>query len=95
VVAAATGKAPTEMERNRDKAFCCGAGGGRMWMEEKEGTLINVARVEEALEKKAETVCVCCPYCMTMFDDGLKDKEADERVQVLDIAEIVAKALPD
>ncbi|MBN1177311.1 MAG: (Fe-S)-binding protein [Dehalococcoidales bacterium] len=95
VVKEATGKPPTEMERNRDNAFCCGAGGGRMWMEEQEGTLINVARVEEALEKQAETVCVCCPYCMTMFDDGLKDKEADERVQVLDIAEIVAKALPD
>jgi len=95
VVAAATGKAPTEMERNRDKSFCCGAGGGRMWMEEQEGTLINVARVEEALEKKAETICVCCPYCMTMFDDGLKDKGADDKVQVLDLAEIVAKALPD
>jgi len=95
VVTAATGKAPTEMERNRDKAFCCGAGGGRMWMEEKEGTLINVARVEEALEKKAETICVCCPYCMTMFDDGLKDKDAAEEVRVLDLAEIVAQALPE
>ncbi|MCK4273627.1 MAG: (Fe-S)-binding protein [Dehalococcoidales bacterium] len=95
VVAEATGKAPAEMERNRDKAFCCGAGGGRMWMEEKEGTLINVARVEEALEKKAETICVCCPYCMTMFDDGLKDKDAADKVQVLDLAEIVARALPE
>ncbi|MCK4863165.1 MAG: (Fe-S)-binding protein [Dehalococcoidales bacterium] len=95
VVTAATGKAPTEMERNRDNGFCCGAGGGRMWMEEKEGTLINVARVEEALEKKAETICVCCPYCMTMFDDGLKDKDAADKVRVLDLAEIVAKALPE
>jgi Fe-S oxidoreductase len=95
VVAAATGKPPTEMDRRRDNGFCCGGGGGRMWMEEKIGKLINVARVEEALEKQAETVCVCCPYCMTMFDDGLKDKEADDRVQVLDLAEIVAKALPD
>jgi len=94
VIAAATGKPPTEMERNRDKGFCCGAGGGRMWMEEKEGTLINVARVEEALGKKAETVCVCCPYCMTMFDDGLKDKDVADKVQVLDLAEIVARALP-
>ena len=58
-------------------------------------SLINVARVEEALERQAETVCVCCPYCMTMFDDGLKDKEADEKVRVLDLAEIVARALPD
>jgi Fe-S oxidoreductase len=95
VIAAATGKAPTEMERNRDKGFCCGAGGGRMWMEEKEGTLINVARVEEALAKKAETICVCCPYCMTMFDDALKDKEAADKVQVLDLAEVVARALPE
>jgi Fe-S oxidoreductase/nitrate reductase gamma subunit len=95
VIAAATGKAPAEMERRRDKGFCCGAGGGRMWMEEKEGTLINVARVEEALDKKPDTICVCCPYCMTMFDDGLKDKEADDKVQVLDIAEIVAGALPE
>ncbi len=93
LIALATGKAPTEMERNRDGGFCCGAGGGRMWMEEQEGTLINVARVEEALGKNAETVCVSCPYCMTMFEDGLKDKEADDRVQVLDLAEIVAKGL--
>ena len=66
-----------------------------MWMEEQQGTLINVARVEEALEKKPETICVCCPYCMTMFEDGLKDKEADASVRVLDIAEIVARSLPE
>jgi Fe-S oxidoreductase/nitrate reductase gamma subunit len=95
VLKSATGKAPTEMDRHRDKGFCCGAGGGRMWMEEKEGKLINVERTEQALEKKPDTVCVCCPYCMTMFDDGLKDKEAAEKVQVLDLAEIVAKALSD
>jgi Fe-S oxidoreductase/nitrate reductase gamma subunit len=95
VIAAATGSAPCEMERHRDKGFCCGAGGGRMWMEEKEGSLINVARVEEALQKQPETVCVACPYCMTMFDDGLKDKEASDKVRVLDLAEIVARALPD
>jgi Fe-S oxidoreductase len=83
------------MDRHRDKGFCCGAGGGRMWMEEKGGKLINVARVEEALAKKPETICVSCPYCMTMFDDGLKDKEAADKVQVLDLAEIVARALPD
>ncbi len=93
VITAATGQAPTEMERRRDKGFCCGAGGGRMWMEEKDGTLINVARVEEALTKKPDAICVCCPYCMTMFDDGLKDKEAADKVQVLDLAEIVARSL--
>jgi Fe-S oxidoreductase len=62
-------------------------------MEEKEGKLINVERVEQALTKSPDAVCVCCPYCMTMFDDGLKDKEAADKVQVLDLAEIVAKAL--
>ncbi len=94
-IASATGSVPCEMERNRDKSFCCGAGGGRMWMEEKEGTLINVARVEEALARQPDTVCVCCPYCMTMFDDGLKDKQASDKVKVLDVAEIVARALAD
>ena len=64
-----------------------------MWMEESVGKRINVARIEEALEEGPRTICVCCPYCMTMFEDGLKDKNADDRVQVLDPAEIVARAL--
>ena len=93
VVASVTGQAPTEMDRHHGRAFCCGAGGGRMWLEERLGKHINVARVEEALTKDPETICVCCPYCMTMFADGLKDKNADERVQVLDLAEITARAL--
>jgi Fe-S oxidoreductase len=95
VISAATDKTPAEMGRNRQNGFCCGAGGGRMWMEEQKGKLINVARVEEALEEKPDTICVACPYCMTMYEDGLKDKEADERVRVLDLAEIVARALPE
>jgi Fe-S oxidoreductase/nitrate reductase gamma subunit len=89
----ATGGAPAEMERNRQNTFCCGAGGGRMWMEESTGKRINIARVEQALEKQPDTICVCCPYCMTMFEDGLKDKDADDRVRVLDLAEIVDKAV--
>ncbi len=92
-VTAITGQVPIEMERHRSNGFCCGAGGGRMWMEESIGKRINIVRVEEALQKNAETICVCCPYCMTMFEDGLKDKNADDKVQVLDLAEIVAKAL--
>jgi Fe-S oxidoreductase len=92
-LATATGQHPVEMGRRRDKSFCCGAGGGRMWMEESVGKRINVARVEEALHENPDTVCVCCPYCMTMFEDGLKDKDADDKVQVLDLAEIVDKTL--
>lgn len=90
---AVTGQAPAEMARSRNHAFCCGAGGGRMWMEESLGSRINQARVQEALDQNAGTICVCCPYCMVMFEDGLKDKDADDRVRVLDLAEIVAGAL--
>lgn len=95
VISRVMGEEPAEMERNREKGFCCGGGGGRMWMEEQKGKLINVARVEEALEENPDTICVACPYCMTMFEDGLKDKEADEKVRVLDLAEIVARAFPE
>jgi Fe-S oxidoreductase len=93
VAQAATGKAPAEMERSGSNSFCCGAGGGRMWMEENTGTRINLERVREALREKPDTVCVSCPYCMTMFEDGLKDEGAG-KVRVRDIAELVADALP-
>jgi Fe-S oxidoreductase len=92
VIQAATGVASIEMERNRSNAFCCGAGGGRMWMEEHVGERINLTRVKEALEQKPETICVACPYCMTMFEDGLKDVKA-YNVKVRDVAEVMAEAL--
>lgn len=92
IINQATGKPPEEMERNRNNSFCCGAGGGRMWMEERLGTRINLERVSESLKKNPDTVCVACPYCMTMFEGGLKDKNAD-KVAVKDIAEVVAEGL--
>ncbi len=92
-VAAATGRRPGEMGRRYDNSFCCGAGGGRMWMEESLGKRINIERLQEALKENPRTICVCCPYCMTMFEDGLKDENADDRVRVLDLAEVVARAL--
>jgi Fe-S oxidoreductase/nitrate reductase gamma subunit len=88
----ATGSAPAEMGRNRGNGFCCGAGGGRMWMEEHTGERINLTRVKEALEEKPDTVCVACPYCLTMFEDGLKDVNA-EGVRVRDVAEVIAEAV--
>ncbi|KAA0891782.1 heterodisulfide reductase-related iron-sulfur binding cluster [Oryzomonas rubra] len=91
VIELATGAAPVEMERNRNNAFCCGAGGGRMWMEEHTGERINLTRVREALEEKPDTICVSCPYCLTMFEDGLKDVKADS-VKVRDVAEVLAEA---
>ncbi len=97
-IEAATGSAPAEMERNRENSFCCGAGGGRMWMEEQLGSRINLNRIEEALTAKPDTICVSCPYCLTMFDDGLKDLQSGKdlpsgRTQVKDIAEVVAEGL--
>lgn len=91
VISMATGNKPHEMGRHHENAFCCGAGGGHMWMEEHIGERINIRRVKEALEEKPDTVCVSCPYCMTMFEDGLKDVGA-EGVQVRDVAEILAEA---
>jgi len=92
-VASVTGQLPVEMERHHSKSFCCGAGGGRMWMEESVGTRINNTRVEEALKLDPRTLCVCCPYCMTMFEDGVKDEKAQDKVKVKDVAEIVADSL--
>ena len=92
LISLATGNNPLEMQRNRENSFCCGAGGGRMWMEEQTGERINIARVKESLEEKPDTICVSCPYCMTMFEDGLKDVNA-EGVQVRDIAEVLAEAV--
>lgn len=92
VIREATGAPVGEMDRSRENAFCCGAGGGRMWLEEHEGTPINRNRVEQALGKKPDTICVSCPFCMTMFEDGLKEF-ADNGAKVKDIAEVVALGL--
>ena len=80
-----------EPARTRSRGLCCGAGGGRMWMEETQGKRINVERTEELLATGADAVAVACPFCMTMISDGLK--QADSAVPVLDISEVVAERL--
>jgi Fe-S oxidoreductase len=80
-----------EAPRSRDRGFCCGAGGGRMFMEERQGKRINVERTEELLATGADEIAVACPFCMTMVTDGLKAKESS--VPVRDIAEVVAGQL--
>ncbi len=78
-----------EMDRNLDKGFCCGAGGGRMFLEETEGTKINLNRTKEAIDTGAETVASACPFCMTMLTDGVKDFDKSDDIAVKDIAEII------
>ncbi|HXE96826.1 MAG TPA: (Fe-S)-binding protein [Dongiaceae bacterium] len=93
VLTAATGTAPAEFERNHENGYCCGGGGGRMWMEEQTGSRINLERVAEAMKQQPDTICVSCPYCMTMLEDGLKDLGAADKCRVKDVAEVVAEAL--
>ncbi|MBU0561514.1 MAG: (Fe-S)-binding protein [Bacteroidetes bacterium] len=78
-----------EMPRSKDKGFCCGAGGGRMFMEELEGSRINENRTKEAIETNADTIAAACPFCITMLSDGLKTFEKADDINVKDIAEIV------
>jgi Fe-S oxidoreductase len=81
-----------EMERNRERGFCCGGGGGHMWLEERTGRRINELRTEQAIETKAQIVITACPFCLQMFDDGIKAKAAEEWLKVMDIAELVAQS---
>ena len=94
VLQAATGAIPVEMPRSRERGFCCGAGGGRMWLEEDIGTRVNEDRAAEAIDTKAAEIAVACPFCQTMMSDGVKSKDAEESVSVVDIAQVVARALP-
>ncbi len=82
-----------EFELTREKAMCCGAGGGRMWMEENLGTRINVMRVEQALVASPKTIATACPYCAVMVGDGLAAVQTSGETQSRDIAELVAQAL--
>jgi Fe-S oxidoreductase len=83
----------SEMELNKRKSFCCGAGGGRMWMEEDIGKRVNVERLDQAMKTGAKTVAVGCPFCATMITDGTKARDVEEDVQVKDLAELVAERL--
>ena len=82
-----------EMDRNFERSFCCGAGGGRMWMEEHLGKRINEARTDQALAKNPDAIATACPYCLTMIFDGLKVREKEETVKSLDVAEFVINAM--
>jgi Fe-S oxidoreductase len=85
------GVAVNEMPRNKERSFCCGAGGGRMWMEEKIGERINLNRVDEAIATGAEEVAVGCPFCRVMVSDGMVAKNSS--VEVLDVAQIMLRSV--
>jgi Fe-S oxidoreductase len=93
LIAAIPGTSQKEMRRSRDRSFCCGAGGGRMWMEETEGKRVNMERTEEALATKADVIGTGCPFCMTMLTDGVKAAEMTEKVQIKDIAELLLESV--
>ncbi len=84
-----TGVEITEMPRNQERSFCCGAGGARMWQEEKLGSRINLNRVDEAIATGVDQVAVACPFCRVMVSDGMNARESD--TEVLDVAQVLLK----
>ena len=89
----AAGGQIAEMNKNRAEAFCCSAGGGRIMAEEKLGDRINIKRVEMAVETGAPTLLSNCPFCLTMFEDGVKGADVEDKLNTKDIAEVLAERL--
>ena len=88
VIEGITGRLPMEMENTRQNSFCCGAGGGRMWLEENADTRVNRERTRQALKENPTIVATCCPFCITMFEDGLKDENRQGAIKVMDLGEL-------
>jgi Fe-S oxidoreductase len=83
-----------EMERSRNKSFCCGGGGGHMWIEEHPGTIkINQKRVEDVIKTGADTIVTACPYCLQMFEEGIEHKEIKDSLKARDLIELVEAAM--
>ncbi|MGH8982167.1 MAG: (Fe-S)-binding protein, partial [Acidimicrobiales bacterium] len=93
VIDAIPGARNVEMRRCRERGFCCGAGGARMWMEESIGTRVNNDRTLEALGTGADVVSTACPYCMIMLDDAVKANAKEDDVRVLDISQLFEESM--
>jgi len=95
VIRSVTGAKLIEMKRHRRKSFCCGAGGGRMWMEENSNQKVNQVRVEEAHRAGADNLITACPFCLSMLEDGLKGKNLDDTIKIRDIAELLIDSIEE
>jgi Fe-S oxidoreductase len=93
VVESIPGAELVEIERHHKRGFCCGAGGGRMWMEEKIGKRINHERVDQTLRTQAPRVATACPFCLTMFRDGISARGAEGLLEVRDLAQFLAESM--
>ncbi|MFC2036009.1 (Fe-S)-binding protein [Chloroflexota bacterium] len=82
-----------ELARSGSTSFCCGGGGGRMWMEEEPDKRVNVKRTEDIIEAKVDLVATACPFCLSMFEDGLKTKEVEESIKAIDLSELIVQVL--
>jgi Fe-S oxidoreductase len=93
VIESVPGVESVEMHRCREKGFCCGAGGARMWLEERIGKRVNLERTDEALGTGADVISTACPFCLIMLDDAVKERQRDEEVRVLDISQILERSM--
>ena len=93
IIESVPGVTSVEMGRCRERGFCCGAGGARMWLEEHQGKRINLERTDEALGTGADVVSTACPYCLIMLDDAVKERGRDEEVKVLDVAQLLERSM--
>jgi Fe-S oxidoreductase len=97
ILDAVPGVEATEMHRCKERGFCCGAGGARMWMEERIGKRINTERIEEALALEPDTISTACPYCLVMLGDAVAAKkssgDAPDTLEVVDVAQLLARSV--
>jgi len=97
ILAAVPGVEAVEMHRCKERGFCCGAGGARMWMEERIGKRINTERIDEALALNPDTISTACPYCLVMLGDAVAAKkssgEAADTLEVVDVAQLLVRTM--
>ena len=93
IIDAIPGASYQELHRHGHSTFCCGAGGGRMWMEERMGKKMNIERTDEALASASETLAVGCPYCNIMLSDGVTERHADDQMSVRDVAQLLLESV--